>query len=154
MADSKDDYYVILEEMKAQEQSYLESVLIVTSNDVLRNGIIAWQAVKCERIRPSDKGYQEKCIFTNSIDKWNWLWGQTKFDKNHFATVADVRTQDISNLFVRLTALRLIYPNGTIPNTVKGFLRNTLKVLFPQPKEKKVQPKEKKEEKDKKELDK
>ena len=142
MADDVDDYYMVLQEMKQEEQNYLESVLIVTSNDVLRDGIIAWQAVKCERITPSSKGYQKKCPHKGSIDKWNWLWSQTKFNQEHFAIVADVKLQDIMKMYTRMTALRLIYPDGTIPNTVKGFLRNTLKAKFPQPKEKK----EKKEE--------
>ncbi len=146
MSDNVDDYYMILKEMKMEEQNYLESVLIVTSNDVLRDGIVAWQAVKCERIRPSSKAYQEKCPYEGSIDKWNWLWGQTRFNQEHFAIVADVKSQDINKLYTRMTALRLIYPDGTIPNTVKGFLRNTLKAKFPQPREKK-------EKKEPKELD-
>lgn len=154
MTDDVDDYYMILKEMKMQEQNYLESVLIMTDNDVLRNGIISWQVLKCERIIPSHKLYQKKCRYEGSIDKWNWLWSQTTYSQKHLSAVADVKAQDINTLFVRMSSLRLIYPDGTIPNTVKGFLRNSLKVKFPQPKEKKSQPKEKIEEKVKKELEK
>jgi len=150
MEEVVDDYYMILKEMKQEEQNYLESILIVDSNSVLRDGIIAWQAVKCKRNSPNTQGYEKTCPYKGSIDKWNWLWAQTNFNQKHFAIVADVKVQDINNLYTRMTALRLIYPDGTIPNTVKGFLRNTLKAKFPQPKEKK----EKKENNSKNELDK
>jgi hypothetical protein len=154
MTDDVDDYYMILKEMKQQEQNYLESVLIVTDNDVLRNGIISWQVLKCERIPSTHKAYQKKCVYDMSIDKWNWLWSQTTYSQKHLSAVADVKDQDINKLFVRMSSLRLIYPDGTIPNTVKGLLRNSLKSKFPQPKEKKTQSKDKVEEKVKKELEK
>jgi hypothetical protein len=142
--DDIDEYFLVLKEMKGQENNYIESILILMDDSALRNSVIAWQTIKCVRIPRSNKNFQAKCPYTLTYDKWNWLWGQTQFDQKHFAKVSKVRENEVNDLYIRMTALRLIYPDNSISQAVKGLLRNTIKTKFPQPKETKpsIPPKE------------
>lgn len=132
MPEQQDDYSAILDESKEQEDEYIESIMLLMSDLVLQAGVVAWQSVVCERIPIGETvgdGENERvgelcCGFTEAKDRWHWLWGQTRFDCREFAVLAGVKQHEVDNLFRRLVGLRLIYPDGTISERARAFLRN------------------------------
>jgi len=131
-----DDYDVILGEFKKNQDEHVESLLTVIDDDDLRNGVIAWQSVRCNRIGIGERNGKDvvgilKCPYDNHTDKWNWLWNQTKFDYGKFAIVAGLKEHEVHALLTRLIGLRLIFPDGTIATMVKAYLRGLLKKKLP-----------------------
>lgn len=99
-----------------------ESLIQLIEDPELRVAIVAWQAVAVE----VDKGHDCPIPVEDVVGRWEWLWSHVRYDKEHFAVVANIRKHNVSHLMTRLIGLRLIYPDGTI----HGMARNYLKCLI------------------------
>jgi len=107
-----------LERFKQDENA--ETVMPITEDPSLRNGILAWQSMPIEYDSelecPSDIEDDEKKL-------WEWLWDSVKFDYNRFAVVTGCKAYDIQDMLLRLRSLQLIYPDGTINSLAKTYLK-------------------------------
>jgi len=127
----KQKFSDILNIFKQNEQDYVECVILLSEDDLLRNAFLAWRSIVTE--------YDSDliCDFNEEKYQWEWLWENTKFDYNKFAVLANVKKYEVIDLVDRLRAFHLIYPDGTCHTYGRAYLRETIKRKLPIQKEQK-----------------
>lgn len=108
----------ILREFKDNEEA--ENVIAIVEDEALQNGMIAWKSVRITYLPAED------CKEEDSVSKWEWMWSRIKYDSHGFGVVAGAKTQEVGQLIARLSGLRLIYPDGTVNNLAKLYLRGVI----------------------------
>ena len=109
----------VLGTFKTLENEYIENMIQLAEDTILRNGFLAWQSMDV------DYNANEECPVGVSEEKkqWSWMWSQVKIDYKKFSVVANVKEYDAPTLIERLRALRMIYPDGTCNSQARKFLR-------------------------------
>ena len=118
----------ILEEFKSKESA--EMIIPLIDDNKLRNGLAAWQSAKIKHKE------MQNCDCKDDLEKWEWLWSRINYSLDEFGVVAGVNPREVSQLFVRLKGLRLIYPDGTINKLAKLYLQGLIMAKLPSKKRK------------------
>ena len=118
----------LLDIFKSKGGDSAESLIQLINDPVLCNALVAWQATEVRRTK------EELC--PHSIEEeaacWKWLWTQVAFDQNKFGIMVNVQAHEISRIITRIVGLRLVYPDGTIHNMAKQYLRQVIMSKLPQ----------------------
>lgn len=102
-------YDVLLGELKQEEPS---SASILMLDNITCQMVLAWPNVT-RRLVSSPIGNREL------HPTWHYTW----FDSNQWAMLAGVSVMDVFKIFNALAKMMIIYPDGTLPSVVWGFLK-------------------------------
>lgn len=119
----------ILEAFKNSEDEVAENIILLIEDNLLKNGLLAWQTMII------NYDLFVECEYEEAKMQWEWLWKNIKYDYKEFARIANVKEFEAINLIQRLKALRLIYPDASINRYARAYLRGV--VVKNLPKEKK-----------------
>lgn len=115
----------LLEAFKNNETDVAENVIIVINDDILRNALLAWGSMVI------DYDSEEECNCDDSKRQWEWMWSKINIDYRKFSLVANVKQYEAAKLIERLKSLRLIYPDGTVNNVARVYLRKMVTDKLP-----------------------
>jgi hypothetical protein len=93
-----------------------ENIFPLLNDVALCNALIAWKSVTVEFTS------SEECPYDDDKQRWEWMWGNVKFDVATYGVVAGCKAQDAAMMINRLKGLHLIFPDGTISNYAKTYL--------------------------------
>lgn len=115
----------ILESFKNDEQEYVEGVILLSEESLLRNAFLSWRSIITE--------YDSEllCDYNDEKHQWEWLWKNVNFDYKKFAILAGVKEYEVNDLIERLKAFHLIYPDGTCHTYGRAFLRESIRKKLP-----------------------
>jgi hypothetical protein len=124
----------ILESFKKDESA--EYIMPLTEDKALRNGILAWNSM------PVKLDIEKDCpedILNNRKLQWEWMWDSISYDIKRFSVIMSCKEYEVVPIVTRLRSLYLIYPDGTINEMAKKYLKGIVisKFLKQQGKKKK-----------------
>lgn len=91
-----------------RQSESIENTIVLTDDKKLRDGLLAWRSIRVSITNP-----EEHCPFENEQEQWDWMWDKVQFDYRRFSCVAGAKDYEVKQIYTRLCALRLIYPDGT-----------------------------------------
>lgn len=93
--------------------------LLNDNSMVLPKAIIAWTTIEVS----NDFNIEAKDL----KDDWKWCWQFCKFDLNSFAKIMEINTTEAKDLIGRMSAMKFIYPDGTINNIAHNIIKSIIK---------------------------
>ena len=103
------DFEALLEKCKAEFRP--EDAIVTVLEPALLMYAAAWPRVTVKRIGEP------------AADTWDGLWGCVKVDIDSLAMLLDVPNNKAIGIVLRLKALRVVYPDGTVPDLVRKVIQ-------------------------------
>ena len=119
----KQSYQQTLAAVKSDEQ--LEVVLSVMDDPVAAKVLVAWTNA---RTRP--RRQQTRLLAGDASAKWDWLWRNTRYSLTQLACQSDLPVSEVRRKMQKLVGIRAVYPDGTLNQYVRRFLRKTVVDIF------------------------
>jgi len=108
----------LLSKFKSEEEP--ENIVALVDDKELQNALLAWKSMRIKYRTVSD------CSEKDPVAQCDWLWDQIEYDAALFGSVAGLKAQDIGKVLMRLSKLRLIYPDGTVNRFASQYLQSVV----------------------------
>lgn len=103
------DFDELLAKFKAETKPE-DAMVAILDHDLLMQAAV-WQRVGIQRLGEP------------VADTWEALWGSVKVDVECLALLIDVPHSVAGAVFKRMQTLRIIYPDGTVPDLVRKVIQ-------------------------------
>ena len=103
-----------------KDNSRAESVGAIVGDKQIRDAILAWPSVNIEII--VDKDFPIISEDSAENEKWQALWERVDPDLDQFSIISGLRSIEVESVYMRLKALHLIFPDGTVDKMAKTYL--------------------------------
>lgn len=119
----------VLESFKEEDENRPEAIVPLVTDSEMCDALVAWSSIQIAHRPDSD------C--PHGIDDrhacWAWLWEQTSYHPETFATVSGLKPTRAKEVLQRLVHLRLAYPDGGISALARGYLQAVIRAKLPKP---------------------
>jgi hypothetical protein len=123
---SKGPVLKTLDEFKAKQAEDAATLLWFNSNVDIHNLIMAWGKVPVRKIGGSKPP-------KNEIERWQWLWTCYEFSPLAWMDMAGVVDRRYGmRLIERIKNLRLVFPDGTLPDWINRYLSLAAEMVIAQ----------------------
>lgn len=105
-----------LARFRNNEDECMHTAVILVGNSDSQIVLSTWTTMPLERVSPKTKPPSDE------RELWDWLWTTVRINWAKFSDRTGMNTARLQKVFEPLRANRLLYPDGSIPEHVKGIL--------------------------------
>jgi len=105
-----------LKKFRAQEEEFMHTAVVLAGDHDSQVVLSTWTTMPLELVTPrTNPPLDER-------ELWDWLWTSVRINWAQFSDRTGMNMSRLQKVFEPLRSNRLLYPDGSIPEHVKGVL--------------------------------